>query len=92
MGKPRSREGSRAQGSDIRFSHSTYPLPRRSAVHESSVHETLLSGNFCFWQPHFLGGSRALLSEPQPASPASAIWVFIDLSSDPLTGSRTPAP
>lgn len=36
--------------------------------------------------------SRTLLSEPQPALPAPAVWVFIDLSSDPLTGSQTPAP
>lgn len=51
---------------------------------------------FAFASPAFSGPpapfSPALLSEPQPAPPASAVWVFIDLSSNPLTGFRTPAP
>lgn len=49
---------------------------------------------FAFASPAFSGlpapSSRVLLSEPQLAPPASAVWVFIDLSSDPLTVSRTP--
>lgn len=69
-------------------------FPRRTSSASSA--RPLSREPSAFASPAFSGtpapSSRELPSELLQAPPASAVWVFIDLSSDPLTGSRTPAP